>query len=361
MGILFQSKIVLLKSSIISISCTCFALLMATDHDLNTRKHLIQLVLILVAGFVILLAVAPYDQAWTLYLNENQHEGFKQWMADSIFELEPIGGSDFALIYVILMFIAYLMAWHGMPNPEKSNGWERLKEQLVNSRHLLGYQVLVGLSTTFFLVHTSKLVMGRPRPYKVFYDGYVFSHWYEVGQHFISEGWYHGSFPSGHTATVFVVIALAYVLINHTNKKLHAWGWVVGAFAFITSVAMLVARSMSAAHWVTDSIGSIFFGWAIAHALYFFGVHMPFRSQHVQEKGQPFKVRKHYELLLAWYMFLACAGFAAMAIGLRAVVRWEVLGWAAGIPIGVALLYGSIKLLRKQAFFNLAKFKSMGQ
>jgi hypothetical protein len=335
----------------------------------STTRHGIWLALILLLGALALTPVTWHDLSWTTYLRDHTNEAFESFMSDSVFEMEAFGGGDIAFIYVIVVAFAYLLSWVPELQSEKDrkrfaffirflNNRGRLKERLISWRHFLGMHVIVGLCNTVFMVHALKWVMGRARPYKIFKGKEVFTDWFEVGPLFISQGYYHGSFPSGHTATVFVFMALAYALIVHGRRRSWKIGGVgIAIFAWGSGLAMTIARSMTEAHWLTDSVFILFANWALLHAIYFFGVHVPQREEYFRATGKQLPVPFMFELKVGWYLFVATLGFTTFFFGVRALLRGEMWFLMALIPAGIYFMYFGWRRCKQLGFFHWKKWQ----
>lgn len=285
-------------------------------------------VAILGLGLGILLVLAPYDQAITEYLAGQDYKTFARFMDVSVFEGEGFGGSDFPLLLLIGLLLVYLFSFFRLPK-----AWQPYH------RHL-EYVVISGAITALLAVHTLKWLTGRPRPRWVWEQGLPFNDWFEFGVYFIAEGKYRGSFPSGHTATVLLLVPLVYVFFWFARKPPARTGaYLFALFVFVFSALMAVSRSMLGAHWITDGTFSILLAWLIAHNFFFF----VFRFQD-PETG----IRVGSGLQLFGWAALFCAGLFFFGTGLRAIWR-EALLWTAGIPAGLLLMglgwLGSKRLL----------------
>ena len=253
---------------------------------------------IFLLGTVAMILVTPVDFEWTKYLREHRIVSFKNWMADSVFEGEMVGGSDLPIFFIIVSAFVYILAW----TPSITNltirskfsfllnfleKRPRLKNIMNLWRPLLGFVLASSICIGMF-IHSMKWSIGRARPKYVIEKGMAYSEWYEFGPYFVADGGFSGSFPSGHTGTVIILMVLAYILFFNTKKM---WLKVLGIiFALLTlssAVLMLLARSMSFAHWISDSMMSIVSGWLIVHILYFWILKIPKQREYFNKNEQP--------------------------------------------------------------------------
>lgn len=316
------------------------------------------LVAILLMGTVTMVVVTPHDADWTRHLRENRLDWFKDWMSDSIFEGEMLGGSDLPVIAIIVAGILYLLAWLPLITyPKIRNSLSFLikwidsrpvfKQRLNQWRPQLGLILMSSLCIAIF-VNASKWVTGRARPKYVWEKGMDYSDWYQFGSYFIADGSFRGSFPSGHTATVISLMGLAYVLFFNTRKVwVKSLGVLTFCFTIASSVLMLLARSMSNAHWVSDSVMSVFAGWLIVHVIYFWLLKVPEQVEFYQERQQAMPLPFLYEMQYTFLILLIGLGIMASIIGLRALYLQN-CPWLVGIsPLGAAMIIFSFYLLIK--------------
>ena len=313
---------------------------------------------IIITGIISMAVVTPEDKVWTRHLRENRVDWFKDWMGDSIFEGEMLGGSDIPVIVMIIAGVLYLLAWIPLIPSEKAKDklsfllkWvenrPKIRDTLERWRPQTGFILMSSLCIAMF-VHANKWMTGRPRPKYVWEKGMAYSDWYEFGAYFVADGKFRGSFPSGHTATVISLLTLAYILLFDTKK---VWVKFLGILTLIftlgSSVMMLIARSMSNAHWVSDSAVSIFAGWLIIHIMYFWILQVPFQKKYFQENKNPLPLPFLYELIFTFLLLITCFGFMALVIGFRAI--WiQNCPWLVVIsPIGIIMIFYSLKLILK--------------
>ncbi|MBF0443928.1 MAG: phosphatase PAP2 family protein, partial [Oligoflexales bacterium] len=174
------------------------------------------LLLITGIGITSLILITPFDYDFTLWIHDHMHPSFSSFMARSVFEGDMIGGGDFGIFIYIAAFILFLITIK-----KRSS-----RETLINvyAKYLLFTGITIGIG----IVHNLKNVMGRARPGDILGSGKPFSPWYVFGPYLPFRDHFSGSFPSGHTATMLCLIAIAYVVYNHNGSgKWKAWGIVL--------------------------------------------------------------------------------------------------------------------------------------
>jgi membrane-associated phospholipid phosphatase len=284
--------------------------------------------ILIAAGIAGLVLVPPVDRAWTLWLREHRWAQLDRFMDRTLFEGEWIGGGDPVVILLILATVGYYLAWKGF-----------FGAILVRWRPHFGFALTCALITAIQVVHSLKWVMGRARPKEVVAKGLAFSHWFEFGPHFITDGIYRGSFPSGHTAQVFLLMALAYILIAdpRLSPRIRRLGWVWGVMALAYTLVMGIGRCMSFSHWLSDVVGALTTSWVGMHLIYFHLLRVPEQVRYHRRWGQHPPTPQVWEMqLCAWCLGLFLGGMGLL-LGLRAVLVQELwLATVLAIP-GVGL------------------------
>ena len=79
---------------------------------MKTPTHLNGLILFGLAWFLGMLLLIHVDYEWTMLLRQHRIAWFDQWMAQSLFEGEPLGGGDPVIFLLIFVVIAYSIAWN---------------------------------------------------------------------------------------------------------------------------------------------------------------------------------------------------------------------------------------------------------
>ncbi|MBF0238255.1 MAG: phosphatase PAP2 family protein [SAR324 cluster bacterium] len=273
--------------------------------QLSSRSGLL---LLLLTSVFVMLAIIPLDYSWTRFLYEHRWPEYMEFMRRTLFEGSGFGGSDPGIIFQLGALAAYLLAWKKTVAPSK----------LYKIRPYLGFIVTAGLCL-LELVHSLKWIVGRARPHLVYKGLFPFTNWYESGPHFITDGIFFGSFPSGHTAAVFTLMTLSYVGFNIAGKKWRTAAIFMGILTLIYSIAMTIGRSMSAHHWLSDGLGIIMMGWVLMHVLYFHILKVPQQIYYYETHLKHPPLPLFWELRLAWFLFCVALGTIMMNWGLRSL------------------------------------------
>ncbi len=278
------------------------------------------------------------DFEWTLVVYRHRNELFGELMKRTFFNGWKFGFSDPAIVFLILNAICYFLY-----SPKRKNNFFH------RYRPYFGFIFFTSLVTGLGLVHSFKWVIGRARPNLVLKDGLPFSQWFEFGPQFVSDGVFYGSFPSGHTATVFLLVTLSYILISDPRgSKLHnAIGWIWGGIVFICSVLMSLGRAMTLDHWLTDCAGIILMAWLSIQLIFFHILKIPNQVSYIKANGRYAPLPLFWELMLLWRLFLITIGVMSVIIGVRAVILQKA-PWLVLIVIpGSFLVYRFTRSLRQ--------------
>ena len=286
-------------------------------------------IIIFSAGALALFYIAPHDLEWLHYFADHQVDWFNKLMSESLFELEKPGAGDIVVIFFTVSLLLYCAASlvdtirpvGGMINGIRQ--WllkrARFSEYLRRHRLQLEFLVVSSFCCSTLMVKTLKWVMARPRPTKILRGTRDFYQWYDVGPYFLDEGGYRASFPSGHTASAITLIGLAYVLIyTSSSDRWRTRGKIIMAATLCFTIAMAAARTMTAAHWPTDVIFSIFGGWLIIHLLFFYGYQFsPVNDRYLLKTLGSGSAPPFRGLRICWYLSWICLSGVAMILGLR--------------------------------------------
>ena len=289
------------------------------------RRH--PLFSLLIASFLLVAAIIPQlDSSLTLYANHNAAPLLRDFYSRTLFEGDLPGSGDFIVLGLIIALLGYFRCCLGPPT-RRSIAW----------RPALGFAVFAGLTSAVTFVHTSKWAIGRARPSEVFRHHLAYSDWFSFGSHFISEGRYRGSFPSGHTIEALLPILLAYALAGNPahSSRTRALGLLCGIFAILNAFTMAVARSMALSHWLSDGLLGLLAAWILIHISYFWILRVPEQDKLSREASLQPSLPACWELLLGlWTMGLGC-GIMLILLGIHALLRHENFTYSLLIPAGV--------------------------
>ncbi|MFC1857748.1 phosphatase PAP2 family protein [Thermodesulfobacteriota bacterium] len=332
-----------------------------TTKTLQPRKIPLGFLALAATAVLVMVVITPVDYRWSIFFHEHNWPIFSKFIGQTIFEGEGLGSGDPVIVFLLLSVTAYYLAWKKPPH-----------KSLLAWRPQLGYIVASGLISGVFLVHSLKWIMGRARPYLVLSKEMPFSAWYEWGPHFVTEGIYRGSFPSGHTAQIFLLMTVAYILAADPGHRVR-WrviGWLWGGFTVLISLAVGIARCMTLSHWISDVLGIIFLSWLTLHILYFRILRIPQQTQYYKIHGQYPATPQIWELRLCGYLFFVFLGFTGAAMAVRSIFRgealWLLLLGVLGIPLiifcgrRIQKLYGNLTPVVAPADNSNARREKLG-
>ncbi len=274
------------------------------------------LTILIAVTLVIMTGATWVDKAWTLTLDKIKWPRIETIMGRSMFEGEGIGANDAVLLMLLGAILLYYLACR---KPELKI-WAAWRSQA-------GFILVSALVTGVYFVHSLKWIMGRARPDLVFNKGMAFSHWFSFGPHFITDGVYYGSFPSGHTSQMFILMSVAYVLAGDSRlpKPARMAGWFWGTGAVGASLVMGLTRCMTLSHWLTDILGSILVGWILMHLLYYHILRVPAQRRFILRHGSQPDLPDAWEIILCIHWLIGIAGLMMMVVGIRALLLQK--GW----------------------------------
>jgi len=300
------------------------------------------LIALVTLSCVAMVIITPVDYAWTQWLVLHNNGIFSNIIGRTMFERKLPGAGDIVIIAQAVIVVLFLLSW-ARPHAFK---WLRAW------RPRLGFMFFNGLVTEVYFIHSVKWIWGRFRPAAVLSGGRQFTKWFELGPQFIGDGIFHGSFPSGHASVAFSLMTLAYVLAGTgATRAQRCLGWMLGALVLANSVAVSVGRAMYGAHWLSDCVASVAFGWVTLHLLFFSGLRVPERCRLADSAGNSEPSPAWWEMLLAFNAFCVALGFWGCGIGLRALEFGRCIWLAFLIPLWLALMaFGAMRLRRLGLF-----------
>ena len=257
--------------------------------------------------FFLAALISPWDYSCTKWLGTHAIPWFTRFMDSSFFEGKSFGGGDLGTLYMITCALFYFGAWLPLPS-----------NRLMRYRPELGFVLTSSLVTTVFVVHGLKWTIGRARPSLVLWNGELpFTSWFKLGPYNLLDGFFNGSFPSGHTATIMIFLTLAYIIAFHGTWNRYRLGSSIGMLTLGLAFLMAIARSMNRSHFITDGMVVIALNWLIIHFLYFKILRVPEQQEIIVHQGQANGMPTCWELRLCLHGFFLVAGLMAVAIGAR--------------------------------------------
>lgn len=269
------------------------------------KNHLILYAILVVLSAAILIFASLHDHEWSLYLSQKNLPIFSKFMGQSFYEKKMWGGSDFGVTFGILCAFIYLaiQIWPALRNHPH---FQKL-------RHFTAYVTVSSLFVGLGLVHLTKLAIGRGRPFEVLGEeagrlSYSFP--WQFGPHSIYDGLFSGSFPSGHTMTVLILLTISIYGRRLDDFYLVRWTNISGFFAILLTVFMSFGRIMSLDHWPSDVVGSILLSlWGLI------GIDHYMNKNKLYEPNLPFFA----EILACKKLLLFFVAIFAFLFGLRGI------------------------------------------
>lgn len=305
----------------------------------NNPVPVARLLMIFSAILISMGFLSVYDYELTVWIQSANVEEFSRFVDQSLFSDDPFGASDIGVIYALLAVILYLVL-----------NIRSISQNLLYLRPLTGFIAFASLFNGLILVHSFKIMMGRARPESVLDGETFYSGWYEFGPHLFSQGYFSGSFPSGHTATSILLITLSYILIGSSGesftKKILGYAW--GVLALFLSVAIAVGRVMSGHHWITDCVGTMLIGWFLIHCFYYYILRVPEQVKAVTLNLNFYQ--KFCEMKLLGLVCPIAISFVGFSIAIRTLAINFSLSYLA--LAGGSLLFSLICIRKLAAFYQ---------
>lgn len=259
---------------------------------------------------ILLLLLSPWDQDFAQYTQAWHKLPWLSFMTRSIFEQGTWGATDGPTLILVACVLTYVC------------GGRRLAQKAPDLYIKLGF-VSLGSLWIAVVVHLIKGASQRPRPYQVYDQGLPFHPFYDLNA-WTFHGWGHGSFPSGHTATMMSLLTFAYVLPRQGQRK------ILAVLVGLSALVMAFSRIAVGAHWLTDTGASILLVLLCCELLYSVILKVPEHLAHVHAG------RTYPKDLLYWELKL----FPRLVFGIM-IPLLPVLVWSAyrnPVILGLSLL-----------------------
>jgi len=276
-----------------------------------SRKTQLLLLALLCLWAATMAWVPRVDFSWTAQLTAYRHHPLSLFARRTLFQGQLPGATDPAALLALAAVALYLRAHAPGASP-----------RLLAARPVLGFLLAAAVAATC-VVHAAKLALGRARPLDVLSRQHLpYTEWYQIGKLYLTSGPFRGSFPSGHTAAVFAILALAYALAFDpaAGRGCRVAGGAVAVMALAGAGLMTVANAMGGNHWLSDGLGAVGLVWLIVHLLYFRWLDVPGQRRRLLDAaGRPDPpLPRFWEARLCGSGLLIVAGAALALLGLRA-------------------------------------------
>jgi membrane-associated phospholipid phosphatase len=268
---------------------------------------------------------AAFDQELTLALRGWGGTEFATFMGRSLFEGDAPGAGDFGTIGQLAAIGVYLWA----ASTRGDGRWAL--------RPAVGFVAFSGLSVGV-VVQAVKVALARQRP------GGSFTPFWELSGTAPEKLFGTGSFPSGHTAQIALLLAFVYAWQGGAPAARRA----AAAFVLVLAGIMGLSRIVSFKHWLTDTIGSVFLCWLALHWSYYVLLRVPEQRVYLERWGRlPSAWPRLWELELFGWTLLASVSVASAAALWRGGH-----GLAASLPAVLAPLAAWLLAKRRRLYLD---------
>ena len=217
-----------------------------------------------ITGILVLFALAPLDRFAALFSYYYSFPHLAVFFNENLYEQGKFGLPDIVTLLLVGSGIAYGLSFSG-----HFPALKRIRKEI-------GFVMNTGFFIAVSLVHSIKWAVSRARPHDVYPDHIEdFTHWFEPGAYTLQVGFNRGSFPSGHVATIAVLLTLTFFIPagkDHPEGRLKKR--MASALILLLALVMGWYRMMNATHWLTDNIASLFLSVFFVYFFYYF-IHYP--------------------------------------------------------------------------------------
>lgn len=302
-------------------------------------------------GSLAMIVATKFDITWTQFAHSHRIMWYSLFMNESLSNGNQLGAVDFVYALIVIpSAILYFLSWFFCLFPHNKQV-PFLIEKIISMRPYLGFLVTSAFCSAFLFVHATKQIVGRARPWDVFYSNIPYSEWYELGPLFITQGKFSGSFPSGHTAIASLIITLVYITLD-TKRNSKLFSGLLLAFSLVFAGGMGISRMMSASHWATDVIFTVFASWAIIHTIFYWGLKVPTQNDYFRKHKKHYTYKRFFELQICLYMSSLCLGVWAISTGIRSVYMSDWSWLMILSPLGFVTIIFSWEKLWSKGFFR---------
>ena len=250
---------------------------------------------------------------------------FADFMGRSLFEGAAFGFGDIGTLSHLTAFIVYL-------------GVAARRDRLLKMRPELGYLAFAA-AVGGLCIQGIKVLMARPRP------GGDFLPFWQLSQTAPDRLFGSGSFPSGHTAQIALLLGFVYTWQRTTLRRRYGAACAV----FLAAAGMGFSRVVSFKHWLTDTVASIFLCWLLLHVSYYRVLRIPEQRWYLEQTGSlPRSWPRFWELELVFWATLAITGAAASAAIWRGGYKWAWILSGVMMAVGVTVFVRRRKQLLAQ-------------